>query len=97
MHAHRSAVDNLHVAVVSFCDRGENAIPDTGLTPPHEAVVASRARAEFFGQRAPWPPGSQDPEDAVQHPPIVDSRNPTRLIRQQRLLKGIPCGSSPAG
>jgi len=53
MHPHRGAVDHLHIAVVSRCDRAENAVPDAGLAPAHEAIVAGRRRPELLRQRPP--------------------------------------------
>src|ERR1051325_7105326 len=84
MHPHRGAVDHLHVAVVSLGDCGQNAVPDPGFAPPHEAVVAGCARTELLRQRPPRRARSQHPEDPVQHPTIIDSWNPARFVRQQR-------------
>src|ERR1043165_9409848 len=84
MHPHRGAVDHLHVAVVSLGDCGQNAVPDPGFAPPHEAVVAGCARTELLRQRPPRRARSQYPENPVQHPAIIDSWNPARFVRQQR-------------
>ena len=49
MHPHRGAVDHLHVAVVSLGDCGQNAVPDPGFAPPHEAVVQVVRGPNSFG------------------------------------------------
>src|SRR5205085_9965680 len=50
MHAHRGAVDHLHIAVKGLADRGHDAVPNPGFAPPHKAVVAGRGRAELLRQ-----------------------------------------------
>src|ERR1051326_1793622 len=84
MHAHRRAVDHLHIAVVSLSDRSQNAVPHSSLSPSDEAIVAGRARSKILRQRPPRRARSQPPEDTVQNSAVVDPRNPARLVRQQR-------------
>src|SRR5579872_6135895 len=84
MHAHRGAVDHLHVAVVSGCDGSQNAVPDPSSSPPHKAVVAGGRGAELLRQRPPRRARPQDPEYPVQNPPVVYPRHAARLVRKQR-------------
>src|ERR1051325_427537 len=65
MHAYRSAVDHLHIAVVGLADGGHDVVPDAGFAPPHKAVVAGRVRPELLWQGPPRCPRTQYPEDAV--------------------------------
>lgn len=48
--------------------------------PSHEAVVAGGAWAIALGQITPRRTGSQHPEDAVEHTPIIDARHTTRFV-----------------
>src|SRR5207237_5712640 len=63
---------------------GHDAVPNSRLSPPYEAVVAGRGRAELLRQSPPRRAGPQHPEDPVQDPPIIHPRYPARLVRQQR-------------
>jgi hypothetical protein len=83
--ANGGAVDHLDVAVVGGGEGLHHPLPDTRLPPSHEAIVAGGARAVTLGQVAPWRTGSQHPEDAVQHAPIVDARYASWFVGQQRL------------
>lgn len=74
------AVDHLDVAVVRGSDCIHQPVPDARLSPSHEAVVASGARAISFRQVTPWRTGSQHPEDAVQHAAIIDAGHASRLV-----------------
>ncbi len=85
MHAHAGAVNHLDVAIVSLCDGVHNPVPDAGLGPAAEAVVAGRRRAVATGQISPRRAGTQNPEDAVQNPAIIHPGNPAGLPWQQRL------------
>src|SRR5689334_12928669 len=67
MHAHRSAVDHLHIAVISLADGSQNAVPNTSFAPSDKTVVAGRARPELLWQCPPRRAGSQYPEDPVQN------------------------------
>src|SRR3979490_1761153 len=84
MDAHRSAVDHLHVAVVGLAYAAPDAVPNSRLAPPSEALVAGRGRAQLLRQSPPRRAGPQYPEDPVQDPPIIHPRHPARLVRQQR-------------
>jgi len=84
MGANGSAVDHLDVAIVRGCDGIHHPVPDASLSPPDEAVVAGGARAIAFRQVAPRRTGSQHPEDAVQHAAIIDTRNTSWFVRQER-------------
>src|SRR3546814_290056 len=55
------------------------------LPPSGEAVVTGGTWAIALRQVAPRRTGTQHPEDAVQHAPIIDARHPSRLVGQQRL------------
>src|SRR5438477_12393056 len=82
MHAHRGAVDHLHIAVKGLADRGHDAVPNPGFAPPHKAVVAGRGRTELLRQSAPRRARPQHPENSVEHPPIIHPRHSARLVRQ---------------
>src|SRR5205814_10680965 len=75
MHAHRGAVDHLHIAVKGLADRSHDAVPNPGFAPPHKAVVAGRGRAELLRQSAPRRARPQHPENSVEHPPIIHPRH----------------------
>src|SRR3979411_3231844 len=81
MHAHRGAVDHLHIAVVGLADRSHDAVPNPGLAPAHKAVVAGRRRPEFFVQRPPAP----CPPPTSHSPPPQNPSAPTPA-----------CASSPS-
>lgn len=76
MNAHACAVDHLDVAIVSVGHRIHDPVPDAGLRPAAEAIVASGVRSIAFRQIGPGSPASQDPEDAVQHSHVVYPANP---------------------
>src|SRR5438094_4509567 len=80
MHPHRGAVDHLHIAGISGCDSGQNAVPYAGLTPPDKAVVAGRAGTEFIRQCPPRRARSQYPEDPVQNPSVATRGTPRGLF-----------------
>jgi len=50
MHAYQGAVDHLHLAVVSGCDGGQNAVPYPRSSPSYKAVVAGGRRTELLRQ-----------------------------------------------
>lgn len=79
-----SAVDHLDVAIMRGGDGIHHPIPNARFSPAHEAIVASCARAIAFRQVAPRCAGSQYPEDAVQHAPVIDTRHASRLVGEQR-------------
>lgn len=80
-----SAVDHLDVAIMCSGDGVHHPIPHACFAPSYKAVVAGRARAIAFRQVAPRRTGTQHPEDAVQHAPVVHARHASGLVGQQRL------------
>jgi hypothetical protein len=75
----------------------QDAIPDASLSPSIEAVVAGRVGAEVPRQITPRCTGTQDPEDAIQDPPIINPRHTTGFVRKHG-LNGVPfavCESIP--
>ena len=84
MGADGCAVDHLNVTIMCGGDGVHHPIPHSGLSPSHEAVVASGARAIAVRQVAPRCTGSQHPEDAVQHTSVIDAWNASRFVGQQR-------------
>ncbi len=85
MNPHRRRVDHLDVAVEGFRDSGHHPVPDAGLAPANEAVVAGRVRAILSRKSTPRRSRPQNPEDAVQDTPVVYAGHAARLVRQQRL------------
>jgi hypothetical protein len=65
-----------------------NLAPCSGLSPPDETVVAGSAWAIANRQIAPWCARTQDPKDAIEHPPIIYTPNAARFVRQERLDGG---------
>ena len=84
MNPHGRAVDHLNLALVGLCDRRQYPVPHTRRAPTHELVIASGSGAVFLRQPPPRRAGPQNPEDTVQHPAIIDTRNAARLVWQQR-------------
>ena len=82
--ANTGRVDHDDIAVVSLGNRFKKSIPDTGLPPADEAIVAGGRRTIAFWNFRPRRTCSEAPEDAVQNATIIDARNSARLIRQQR-------------
>ena len=79
------AVDHLDVAFVRGGDRIHQPVPNTRLSPSHEAIVAGGARAIALRQVAPRCTRAQHPEDAADHPAVIDARHASRLVGQERL------------
>ena len=75
MHALHGAVDDLNLAVASLDDRVHEPLPHSGLGPALEANVAGRR-----GPMALRRERAQDPDDAVQDPPMVSRRTPRGLL-----------------
>ena len=84
MNAHHGTVYHLDIAVIGFGNRDHDAVPDPRLAPTIEAVVARRIRAVSLRQVAPRRAGAQHPENAAQHPPVVNARHAARLVRKKR-------------
>src|SRR4051812_34465480 len=85
MHANNRRVDHLHGGVVGPGESAHNPGPDAGASPANETVVAGRVGTEVVRQVAPWRPGTQDPENAIEDTTVVHSWHTARLIRQHRL------------
>ena len=85
MSANGSAVDHLYVAIVGSGDGVHHPIPYARFSSAHEAIVTGGTRAITLRQIAPWRTGTQHPEDTVQNAAIIDARNTSRLVGQQRL------------
>ena len=66
-------------------DGVHHPIPHASFPPSYEAVVASGAWTIAFGQVSPRRTGSQHPEDAVQHPPVINAWHAPGFVGQQRL------------
>src|ERR1700730_9859762 len=85
VHADNRSVDHLDSGIVGSGKRVNDAAPDTGSPPPHEAGVASGVRTKRLGQITPGSPRSQDPENPIEDTSVVYPGNATRLVRQHRL------------
>src|SRR5215467_9379635 len=85
MDAHAGRIDHLHLAIMGGDHRLHQAVPDAGFAPAVEAIVDRRRRPVAFRHVGPWCSRSQHPEDAVQHPTVIDPRHTAWLVRQQRL------------
>jgi len=88
MNPHAGAVDHLDIAIVSLSQRVHNPVPDAGLGPATEAVVAGRLRPVPLRQIRPGRARAQHPEYPVEHAPVVHPRHPARLVRQKRFNDG---------
>ena len=65
-------------------NRSEQPVPHPGFAPADEPVVAGPRWAVPLRYLGPRRAGAKAPENALQHPPVVNSRNAARLVRQQR-------------
>ncbi len=74
------AVDHLNAGIVAMRNRDQDAVPNARASSRHEPVVAGRVGAISLWVVAPRRSRSQDLKDAVQHPPVVHARDPSRLI-----------------
>lgn len=77
-----SAVDHLDVTIMRGCDGIHHPVPDSGIPPSHEAVVAGGARTVALGKIAPRRARSQHPKHPVQYEPIIDARDASRFVLQ---------------
>ena len=68
-------VEHLNIGFAGIRHGIQDVIPDAGLSPSVEAVVAGRVGAEAPRQIAPWCTGAQDPEYSIQYAPVVYARN----------------------
>jgi hypothetical protein len=97
MDPDNSCIQYLDFGITNICNSAQDAIPDAGLSPSVEAIVTGRVGAKASRQIPPRRTGTQDPEDAVQHPPIINTRNTSGFIRKDG-LNGVPfavCESIP--
>jgi hypothetical protein len=78
------SVDHLNVAAVNLDDGVHQSIPNAGLSPPVEATEGRGARPVALRQIRPRRPRPQHPENAVENPPIVNTRPAARLVRKMR-------------
>src|ERR1700740_239291 len=85
MHTDNRGVDHLDSGIMGSRKRIYDTGPDASPPPTDEAVVARSVRTEVLWQVAPWRPGSQDPEGAIEDTTVIHSRHAARLIRQHRL------------
>jgi len=83
VNANTGRVDHDDVAIISFRNRFKKPIPDTGLSPADEAVIAGGWRTITFRDFRPRRACSEASKDAIQDPPVVDTRNAARLVRKQ--------------
>jgi hypothetical protein len=64
----------------------KDALPNTALSPAPETVVECLLRAvDVLGTIAPTTAALQCVDNAGKHPPVIDPRHPTRILRQKRL------------
>lgn len=89
MNTDTGAVDHDDVAIESFRNLAQNMIPDTGLSPSHEPVVACGIRTISIRNICPRRACPKPPQDAVDHPRVVNAGHAARPIRQQ-WLNNIP-------
>jgi hypothetical protein len=91
MHTDDRAVDHLDLAVVGFGNSLQKLVPDACLSPPDEPIVTRRVGAIPLRNVRPRRTRSEPPENAIQHPTIVDAGHSARLAWQQR-IDDLPLG-----
>jgi hypothetical protein len=84
MCANDRAVDHLNFGIVPMRDGGQNTIPDPSMTPSNKSVVAGGIGAVALRQITPRRSRPQDPENAIEHPPVIHTRDTSRPARQDR-------------
>lgn len=84
MRPDNRAVDHLNLCIFAMRDGSQDAVPDARTSPPHEPVVAGRVGAVSLWQIPPRCSRPQDPEDAIQDPSVVHTRDASRLAGQDR-------------
>jgi hypothetical protein len=89
VHADDRCVDHLNRRIVSGAKPIHHPVPDASPPPTDEAIVAGRVGAIPIWQITPWRTGSQNPQDTIYDPPVVDTGNTAWLARQDR-PNGIP-------
>ena len=88
MHADNRRIDHLHGCVMTGGQRVHDPVPDARPSPANEAIVAGGVWAKVVRQIAPRRARTQDPKDAIEHAPVIYTRNAARLVRQERLDGG---------
>lgn len=78
-------VDHHDLAFECGRNRRKQPVPHSGFGPADEPVVASCRGAVALWYLSPRRPSAEPPENAVQHPPVINARHSARLVRQQRL------------
>src|SRR5262245_32284365 len=89
MHADNRRVGHLDGGIMGAGQSVHDLGPHARSSPANKAVVAGRVRTEVVRQVAPWRPGSQDPEDAIEDATVIHSWHAARLIWQHQ-FDGIP-------
>jgi hypothetical protein len=89
MYADNRRIDHLYGCVMGGCQRIHDAGPDARSSPANEAIVAGGVRAKVARQIAPRRARAQDPKDAVEHAPVINTGHTARLVRQKR-FDGVP-------
>jgi len=84
MDPDNGSIEHLDIGISFIRYGSEDAVPDACLAPSVEAIVAGRIGAIAVRQITPRRSRPQDPEDAVQHAPVVYPRDTARLVRQNR-------------
>ncbi len=85
MNADTGTVGHDDIAIESLLNLAQNMIPDARLAPSNKAVVAGCIRAISIRNVCPGRACPKAPQDTVDHPPVVNTRHATQLIRQQGL------------
>jgi len=83
MNTDTGAVNDDDIAIKSLGNLAQSMIPDIRLAPSHEPVVASGISAISIRNVLPGRACPEPPQDAVDHPPVVNAGHAARLIRQQ--------------
>src|SRR5262245_51835492 len=76
--------------------------PHSRPSPANKPIVAGRVRTEVIRQIAPWSPGSQHPEDAIEDAAVITRGTPRGLLgsiglRVGRLNHGLTVRLNTAG
>ena len=85
VNADTGRVDHDDIAIESLGSLARNMVPDARFVPPNDPVVAGCMRAISVGNVCPGRACPESPQDAVDHPPVVNAGHAARLIRQQGL------------
>ena len=83
--ADTGGVDHDDLPLESGGNRSQQAIPHSGYAPAHEAIVTGGRWPVALGHLWPWRARAEPPENAIQHPPVINPRHTTRLVGQKRL------------